>query len=819
MNNIQNIVVIDMLKICLILKKKYMNKILAKKNDSAESIGNTLVNHTKMVINVGLYLGKEYVDFGNDKFDLNNNKLRKDFFEFLSIALLSHDIGKITNNFQESLNNKRSKKSYGIPHEIASYFFLKSCVKCFDNNIDDSILFSVLNHHVYDSSFSVTKKNEIFLEDELEKMKEFFYSMIEYINSAFAPLNIDFSKYSCREKQNKNELPSVNNIFSEITISSNNSYELDMFHDETKLQLIRAILLQSDRLVSSIETNEELQLILDNEEGYIASLIRNYHVINNQKINYDFKSSGYDLERLKMQEDILDDTKGHNHNVISASAGFGKTVIGLMWFLNNKNKIFWVSPRNSLCVNNYESLNRELKKLGIFDKVKVCLVYGGNIQKANDRDDIKDAKITDYDIVVSNIDAVVNRLTHNNIGHLLFNMYSSNIIFDEYHEFVSESGGLFSEFIRLMFIRTRFTYSQTLLLSATPSDLDCLIDKGYVNYINKRNILNENTKYNIKYIHINNAEDIYKENFNFDGNSISIISKTIDQATDLYLSNPNQNKCVLFHSNFTENDKTNKLNRILYENGKNNFPLNERRNVISTNIVGTGLDISFKNMFDFVDSHETTIQRACGRMNRFGEFDEVNYYVCDIDTKFSIYDKKLSKKWIEYLKLYDGKTITRRNLYELYDKFINENKNDITSYYIKCFNGSSKDLIDVKTRTVHNKRNTNGHKPLSFNKNIRGESTSMYVIAKMDNSDEFSSPIIIEDYHLPENEDDYNTERKNYINETYKTEINKYKYAYCGGKINSYSVNDLKEFGKIRPIPLFSVTYNSEIGLHEMDSK
>lgn len=787
-----------------------MDEILLAKSD-----GTRLDDHTKMVINVGMALADEYLIF-NKYGEINNND-RDEFLGSLAIALISHDIGKITDNFQNYIKDvKRYKNEEIIPHNIASYCFMSGMLKRgVDGCLDEYIMAPVLFHHPYtQEDVKYYSRKTILNEHEIDKMKDFFNEMRTYVTNTFD--DVDMSSFSLRQCYSKTTLPSSNTLFTEMDLNDIIGYR-EAIKEESFKQLIRAILVKSDRIVSSHNSEFVSERILNNDMDVIYELIRQVTRISRDSIYFDFEGKGYDMNRLSVQRGILKDTEAHNHNVINASAGFGKTLIGLMWFERLQEKVLWISPRNTLCCGNYESINRELVKLGMEKSVKVCLVYGGRIQQANDTDDMEHADIMDYDIIVSNIDSVLNRFTNNNIGHLLFNTFTSNVIFDEYHEFVSKDGGIYGAFVRLMMVRSNNTSSRTLMLSATPSNLDCLWGTNTVNYISERNILNENTKYNIKFIEVESNAELIEKYIDRREHSTAILAKTISDSQELYREMGDNVNWLLLHSLFTKKDKIHKLMTVLSEHGKENINGENKHGVIATNVVGTGLDISFRRLYDFVVSHETTIQRACGRMNRFGEFDEVDYNVCVLKGgKFNPYDNALSKKWIDMLKEHDGKCITRKELYDLYDKFINNNEMELDDYYESCFEKSSEALFDLelcKTTCKKNKRNC--HDVLSSRNNFRGKPSSIYVIARLlHDASVFSDPIIIDDERINlDEESEHDKKRKVYMMERYKDNISNGEWKYRWN-VRGFSLSELSSVGKIYPIPLYTKRYSEDIGLY-----
>ena len=187
-----------------------------------------------------------------------------------------------------------------------------------------------------------------------------------------------------------------------------------------------------------------------------------------------------------------------------------------------------------------------------------------------------------------------------------------------------------------------------------------------------------------------NGEMKVKVNF-FDLNDINylpstvrdsfIICNTVKQSQRLFKLIGGKDD-ILIHSRFPSVRRNEIEEEIYHCHGKGSC-VNNRNNIIGTNIIGVGLDISAKTIYDFVVTPENTIQRGCGRGGRFNEKEynnEIIYNVCNlINDKGnrmlinSQTNNNLHDKWLKILKSFDGLTITKDKLYELYYDFYDEN--------------------------------------------------------------------------------------------------------------------------------------------------
>ena len=791
-----------------------ITKILAK--SSTNDCNRFLVNHTKMAINFGMRIGE--CIYNGDTGE------KSDFLMKLSLSLLLHDIGKITNSFQSYIRNyqideeglENASPSICYQHHVYSWAYAASRLNGLSKSKNQCILSSILFHHTCNNIdiFSNAVLDSL-SHDELSTMDEFYLYMLEYCRNVF---NIKYSDdYDIVVNSSDYNMKCINetNIYDRIVLNENTNRE-KAFENDSNTQLIRSIVILSDRLISSGQCN--LNYIFDNNISYIDGLFMKMSKCDLLE-NIDLYNFDFDKHRLDKQYNLLERTINYNHNVIKASAGFGKTIIGLMWFFKWKKRLLWITPRNIIASGTYKSILKELSKMGLVERLKIGVYFDGHLIEKN----CNTVELDDFDILITNIDSIVSRTTNNSMAHLLVNMYTSNIIFDEYHEFKMHEG-IFSSFIRLMHIRSRYTHSKTLLLSATASNFDVLWGSNIVNYINDTDILYGDTKISIKYKEFNKKENAIK--LQFTSKDTFVICHTVPQSQNIFTCNEKEGM-MLLHARFTTDDRVSKTNKVLQTHGSPNdgCDISKRNPVIGTNYIGTGLDISCKALHDFVISPETTIQRCCGRCSRFGEYEKIEYNVCVFNGKIDKiidddYDSSLYLKWINELKKLDGCIITKSELYSLYEQFYKVNRNNVERYYISLFNESSNSLNYIKLRSKPKK--VTNKKYLSTDYGYRGFNNSIFVTAK-DKFGNWCNPFPI-DYDIIFNprsskrESDSNRNmRKEMIKHNHpdmfkypSAAVLKYKYG-----IADFSNEECARIAKCEdsPLPLFDFHYDSILGL------
>lgn len=813
-------------------KKSNIHKVdmfLAKRYPG--TLNYRLIDHTKMVINLGMQLAElEY----NNKYNPYDDK----FKEHLLLTLALHDIGKIVGDFQRFLQQATEKrpKYPKYPHKVYSWAFASQKINGLDRCQTSCIKSAILYHHA-----AIDKKKidgidsndviSIMKDGDVDNMIEFYKAISDYCVQTFG---IDLQGKYPIDSGDAMEGENISSVPLYRKVKSNNYKEYqenlrDVLGMDSKAQMLRAILIRADRLVSS--NQYDLGKILDNDKEYMTRGIckDSPKVIVKNGVDFttpeDFMNPNfafkYDITRLKDQFGVLKRVSSSSHTAINACAGYGKTLLGLMWYFQEKRPLLWVTSRNIIVTNTYRSIKKELVNLGLYDDISIAAYYEGKIIEAN-RGYSRD-ELDKFDILVTNIDSIVNRTAKNCMAHLMYNMYVSNVIFDEYHEFKDESP-IFSSFIRLMHTRVYYTNSKTLLLSATASDFNCLWGKGAVQMIDDLPVLFGEKKMKV-FRHTYKKDDVVT----LPKGDVIAICQTVSQACNVYLANKNIQNATLIHTRYIKEDLNYRKDKILEIHGNAN--VSQRELFVGTSIIGTGIDVSSQILYDEVVSPETTIQRGCGRCSRFGEYEVCEYHAFNIEggQKYIInknYTSKLNELWLQELDKYNNQTITKSMMYKIYKDFQNTHRDEINRHYYEFFQESSKELEDIKPYGSSLSEEKDDVQYLG-EKGYRGSNNSLYVIArKADGTNEWSDVVVIDADTIDNGNNRKNFEKdiRNYLAmppqqfEYEPLNIMERKYQL---KKDRYTAQACKRFANCSksPMPLFGWEYSSELGLIEKNSK
>jgi len=759
---------------------EYIKKAVAKTNEL------NLILHLKAVSKICGLLMKQILK--------DDYPEKQKYIEIIQKIGLLHDIGKIISYIQEYLTNNKIKKDFKLHDEIG-WAFLSNVLN--ENNYNSLILNSIYWHHgknlIKDKNNSYSIINSLSNEDIL--LLEFFYNYLTKENIKFV------------EKEKPESIP-------EYFDNANNI--------NFKYILFRSILISADRIVSGLDNNNDVEKIL-NDDKFCSDLI-NFNKISYNNIK---KPTNYD-NRFEIQNKISNICLKNKTTIIKANAGFGKTLMGILWTLRSNKKLIWICPRNYVTKNVYNSILNELKELKI-NNINVELYLTGKRIKTNN----SNTEDFNSDIIVTNIDNFLNPLCSNSIAKRLYFINYCDVIFDEFHEFINDDA-MFAGFIEIMKLRHRLTNSKTLLLSATPTIINNLWEDNSSNKTeilpsnNKHYINNENLKYEINYI----SEDNFNK-INIPNDSC-IITNTIRKAQIL---KKQKNIPILVHSNFKEEDKEKIFEKILSLYSKENKNSCNRESVVSGPIIKSSIDISFLNLYSFLTDIESITQEV-GRCNRFGNYVNSKIILIDFNDNKELkkieytYDLELFNKFKILLKEYCSKNkfITIKEIYNIYNQFNIDNANEIKKFVKNKYDKSLENLSCIylykKIKKLSDEYNNNdiltdNNKIVLFDRTtIRNSKKQFYCLYEIYNTNEYICKVEILKYDISKQLEENKYNSINNIPKIIK-KLNKqgiYKYSKKFEK-SSIQLNELFKLSNNPETPYIALNkkYLNDFGLVNND--
>jgi hypothetical protein len=289
-----------------------------------------------------------------------------------------------------------------------------------------------------------------------------------------------------------------------------------------------------------------------------------------------------------------------------------------------------------------------------------------------------------------------------------------------------------------MLIRHRLTSSRTLLLSATPIEMNNLWDsQGQQTKVLPGKDSHYQAVHNKKY-KLNVVES-------FSGSQVTQNNLLICNS----IGNAQRNKKtlsvpLLIHSSFQTKDRARIMGEIYAHYGKSSERTTGKPSVVGTHIIQASLDISFLNLYESVLSPESTLQRI-GRCDRFGDYSEsptINIVGLqdrgEDAVREILYTKNLTNVWLEFISKYDGKSVTLDELYSLYNSYNEIHSKAISKYVIDKYTSSMDAFCKIYPFKIFGKGKAEV-KTAGGNK-LRSSGSEVFVICKIHGSSQYTDP-------------------------------------------------------------------------------
>ena len=759
-------------KLKLKLKLKYM-PILAK------STGTTLLEHSKCVEKIGLFMARSFI---------RDEKI----IENIRLACLLHDIGKCDSGFQNYIKDNIKADRF-IYHQEIGWAILSNILKD-GKPLDESLISSIYWHHANPTTALTNRDTSDRILESLEEINGNNNDIV-LIKELIRDFIGDY-EYITKD----NNLPEFYSRRKDIN---------------EKSVLIRSVLMAADRLASQLFPDEVRNVLASDDECQRLVLSIEY-----KPTAAVVKPMTYNEERYNAQVECANLARANNTVVIKAPAGYGKTIVGLLWSAQSNKKLIWVCPRNVIVESVYDSILNEIRELNM--NVSVELYLTGERKKCTN-ENIKDFE---SDIVVTNIDNYLSPVVKNKTASRAFSICSQDVVFDEYHELVTDSA-LFACFINIMRIRHRLTNSNTLLLSATPSLVHTCWDsiEHYTTLLpdaDHHYSPAHNGVYKINIIDEIPEPTCIKDIETLRNESSLIIVNSIANSQVIRHDRPLD---ILIHSDFLPEDKEEILNKITKAYSKVNVDAPNKPSVVSSPIIQASMDISFINLTESVLSPEATLQRI-GRCDRWGNYQslkpEIN--IIKIANKSesgaikTLYNISLKDLWFKFITSLNGKIVNLIELYDVYNNFNKINKTAIINYIKKeKLESSLNALCEIKPPvkyTTERSMAVSG-KGSDNNVNLRTAGDSFYCIFRINNSEDLTAPFQIEGFKKIDEilKEDNNTLRN--VERIFRRICDNYGYGRGMKKRDGFTLKKLEKGAKYENTPYIGLnkTYDKEYGL------
>jgi len=604
-----------------------------------------------------------------------------------------HDIGKITFEFQDYLENDGKRGS--VVHSLQGAFFLDDAIG--DSNDFASVLvkeiaaLAIAAHHGSLSDGVSPDGETVFYEKLLKKNEEKYHypEIKQNIVNEFPEFSHDVNNLIIAAKA---EVVAIVDLIQKTYKSEKSAqFALGLF-----VKYIYSCLIDADRLDAYLfDVNEQYKPTDTDWKSLTDTFEEGLHELFEKNI----QKLGAESKIVKIRQSVSNQcreaaVKNTGIYQLSVPTGGGKTLSSMRFALHhckaeNKKRIIYVIPYLSIIEQTASELH---KILNLPENNSIILEHHSNIVLPDDEEDREIRKLAtsrwDKPIIITTMVQFLETVMSSKGGELrkFHNMSDSVIIFDEIQSLPVKSIHLFNETVSFL---AKICNATILLCTATQPILDKterhnLLLENQPDLIECGNLFEELKRTRIvalEEMDVDGFASFISEKADACGNCLTIVN-TKKSVREVFNRLKSKNGFEVYHLSTTM-CSTHRMETI----AKVKDALAEKRKVIcvATQLIEAGIDISFSCVVRAAAGFDS-IAQAAGRCNRNGESESpMEVYV--IPLKGENLDR------LPDIKI--GKEITERIIRENNDTDLSDPR--IMEWFYESYFSKRENLMDYLT--------------------------------------------------------------------------------------------------------------------------
>ena len=669
------------------------NEILAKSEPQL-----TLQEHIEDCLKIQSFLKVQFADITK----LPN--IPSEFWEYVRISMIFHDLGKGHKEFQKLLRGENSNWRKQR-HELFSLPFFITFDGIEDKTIKDVILLAIAGHHKDYGQLFLRYINGFYQDETPDDGLELDLGTTESITyiSEFKKVDVNAIKTLLREQ-----------------------YQIDIKQSlkvENQLRFIKSY----NRNGVNIKSTDYWFLVLlfgaiKNCDHLGSARIQN--IASNQLSDFQFltdyqnKLHSKSLDFYQHQKDC---SQTLGNVILTAPTGSGKTESAFLWIRKHfeedqTGRIFYILPFTA-------SINAMFERLsGVIENGKVGMLHGklsaylnnyfeehqySHSSKKEAIDELKQKfrYVTTPIKVCTPFQLLKHLFGLKGFEQGLFEWTNSYFIFDEIHAYDAKT---FAQIKVLLEFTTQYLNVKIMVMTAT---LPRFLRKEIELAIGKFTPINaDQTLYNLFRRHkvilqdglLENNLDIIKTDLKV-GKKVLVVCNTVAQAQNIYNQLRSEvEKSVLLHGGFNGTDR-NRHEQTLLQAEKNDS-LEDVMLLVGTQAIEISLDIDYEVIYTEPAPIDALLQRF-GRVNRKRDrgispcviFKESN------KTDFYIYDKDVISRTLEVFSKAKNDGVVDESILQEYIDFVYPSWSESQEKDFNMVYETMKSTLDLLVPLIHSK--------------------------------------------------------------------------------------------------------------------
>lgn len=670
------------------------NEILAKSEPQL-----TLHQHIEDCLKIHSFLKEQFADI------IKLPNIPTEFWEYVRISMIFHDLGKSHSEFQKLLKGEESKWKKQR-HELFSLPFFIAFDGIEDKTIKNIMLLAIAGHH-----------------------KDYGQLFSRYINGFYQDetsndgLELDLGTSESITYVSEFKKVDINSIKALLT----EKYHIDItqgFKVENQLRFIKSY----NRNGVTIKNSDYWFLVLlfgaiKNCDHLGSARIQN--IAANQLSDFQFLTDYQNKLRSKsldFYQHQKDCSQTLGNVILTAPTGSGKTESAFLWIRkhfeeNQTGRVFYILPFTA-------SINAMFERLSaVIEDGKVGMLHGklsaylnnyfeehqySHSSKKEAIDELKQKfKYVTTPIKVSTPFQLLKHLFGlKGFEQGLFEWTNSYFIFDEIHAYDAKT---FAQIKVLLEFVTQYLNVKVIIMTATlPKFLRTEIELAirhftpinadgtlYSSFRRHKVILQEGI--------LENNLDIIKADLEA-GKKVLVVCNTVAQAQKIYGILRNEvEKSVLLHGGFNGTDRNTHEQTLL--KAEKDATLEDVMLLVGTQAIEVSLDIDYEIIYTEPAPIDALLQRF-GRVNRKRErgispcviFKESN------KTDFYIYDKDVISRTLEVFATAKNDGIVDESILQEYIDFVYPSWNEEQEKDFKQVYETMKSTLDLLVPLIHSRK-------------------------------------------------------------------------------------------------------------------